>query len=210
MINLTGKENIYFTSDTHFGQQRTLELSRRPFTCIEEMDRTMMANWNSIVGKDDIVIHLGDFGNYDMVKQLNGNIYLILGNYERKDIKEGKITLGKLHELGFKAISKPEVNRLYAKFTDSECNKDLYVAMMHEPEHYDKSYFNLFGHIHGRQMCKRFGLDVGVDCHHFRPISIHDVLFYKEAIEKYYDHNVFMSGNEYEEPEKRPISFFEP
>ena len=64
--------------------------------------------------------------------------------------------------------------------------------MMHEPENYDKKCFNLFGHIHGRQMVKRFGLDVGVDCHHFKPISIKDVLFYKTAIEKYYDNNVFM------------------
>ena len=127
----------------------------------------------------------------------------------KRSFPEG--TIDRLYDSmsGFKAISKPEVNRLYAKFTDSECNKDLYVAMMHEPEHYDKSYFNLFAHIHGRQMCKKLGLDVGVDCHHFRPISIHDVLFYKEAIEKYYDHNVFISGNEYEEPEKRSISFFE-
>ena len=78
MINLTGKENIFFTSDTHFGQQRALELSRRPFTCVEEMDRTIMANWNTIVGKDDIVIHLGDFGNYDMVKNSYTYVYIRL------------------------------------------------------------------------------------------------------------------------------------
>ena len=27
--------------------------------------------------------------------------------------------------------------------------------------------FNLFGHIHGRQAIKTYGLDIGVDAHHF-------------------------------------------
>ena len=190
MINLNDipDNKIHFTSDTHFGQERTLELSKRPFTSVEEMDRTMMVNWNTTVGKDDIVIHLGDFGNYEMAEKLNGRIYLVLGNYERKDINEAKITTDDLtNKYGFKGIGGLGSDRtVYARYND------IVFAMMHEPENYDKSCFNLFGHIHGRQMVKRFGLDVGVDCHYFKPISIKDVLFYKTAIEKYYDNNVFM------------------
>ena len=60
---------VWFTSDTHYGAQRTLTLSRRPFETVEEMDKTMIDNHNRVVGDDDIVYHLGDFGNYDIVKK---------------------------------------------------------------------------------------------------------------------------------------------
>mgnify|MGYP001387686297 CR=1 FL=1 len=51
---------VWFTSDTHFGQQRTLELSRRPFKDVAEMDNTMVKNWNNLVSPKDTVYHLGD------------------------------------------------------------------------------------------------------------------------------------------------------
>lgn len=71
---------IWFTSDTHFRSERTLQLSKRPFNSVEEMDQTMINNWNKVVSEHDIVFHLGDFGNYEVSKRLNGNIILIFGN----------------------------------------------------------------------------------------------------------------------------------
>lgn len=41
------------------------------------------------------------------------------------------------------------------------------------------------------QMVRRYGLNVGTDCHNFKPISINDVMFYRNAILNYYDENVF-------------------
>ena len=40
-------------------------------------------------------------------------------------------------------------------------------------------------------MVKRNGLNVGVDCHNFRPIDVETIEFYRTAIEKFYDENVF-------------------
>ena len=51
----------------------------------EEMDDYMVEMYNKLVQPDDICYHLGDFGDYDMVKYLNGKVILIMGNYERKD-----------------------------------------------------------------------------------------------------------------------------
>lgn len=65
------------------------------------------------------------------------------------------------------------------------------IALVHEPMNSTKKY-NLFGHIHGRQMIKRFGLDVGVDVHGFAPMSAEEVEFFLNALEKgYYDAEVF-------------------
>ena len=63
--------------------------------------------------------------------------------------------------------------------------------MTHKPEDCNKDRFNLFGHIHGLQKVKRYGLNVGVDCHYFKPINLEEVLWWKNAIENYYDNNVF-------------------
>ena len=41
--------NIWFTSDTHFGQQRTLNLSKRPFKGVREMNLSIIEKWNSLV-----------------------------------------------------------------------------------------------------------------------------------------------------------------
>ena len=67
-------KDIFFTSDTHFNAQRTLDLSKRPFNDLNEMNSTLINNWNSVVGKNDIVFHLGDFGDYRFREFLNGDI----------------------------------------------------------------------------------------------------------------------------------------
>ena len=80
--------NIWFTSDTHFNQQRTLEMSKRPFDNVIIMNNQLVSNWNKTVKPGDTVYHLGDFGDYRMNEFLNGNIILIKGNYERSGFKE--------------------------------------------------------------------------------------------------------------------------
>ena len=194
------KTDIFLTSDNHFGSQRALELSKRPFKSLIDMDQEMINLWNSVVKPNDKVYHLGDFGEYSVIDKLNGNIYLILGNYEIDDMNKnykGDIKSFKkmLINKGFKAV----YDNMMLKINDDtekvlkidEFDNDEYIFLTHEPLDANRSLFNCFGHIHGRQKVKRYGLDVGVDANHFKPINKKEVLFYKEAIEKYYDDNVF-------------------
>lgn len=53
----------YYIADTHFGHNNILRLSNRPFSTIEEMDRTIIVNWNSRVTDRDDVYILGDFSH---------------------------------------------------------------------------------------------------------------------------------------------------
>lgn len=172
---------IWFTADTHFSHERTLELSKRPFKTVEEMDNTIIKNWNAVVGKDDTVYHLGDFGNYKIREKLNCNICLVLGNYERDDINKGIITLDYLLN-NFESV--------YQQIHIANINNKQY-QMVHKPLNGTNEEFKLFGHIHKLQMVKRNGLNVGVDCHNFTPINIETVEFYRNAIENYYDEEVF-------------------
>ena len=51
---------IFFTGDTHFAHRRIIELAKRPFTTVEEMDEVMIKRWNAVVTANDVVYHLGD------------------------------------------------------------------------------------------------------------------------------------------------------
>jgi len=75
----------FFTSDTHFGDHRVLNLYPRPFANVTEMDVGLIARWNAVVGRDDEVWHLGDFARTPAIAaavllQLAGRKHLVLGN----------------------------------------------------------------------------------------------------------------------------------
>ena len=189
--NLTNNsKKTFFTSDTHFSQIRTLKYFRPPFKNAQEMNQTIVCNWNKIVNKNDLIYHLGDFGDLKFVEKLNGNIILILGNYEIKDMKENfnnnfKEYKKYLISLGFKdVIKKGKI------ITLSNPKEKIYLT--HRPTDCNETLFNLFGHIHNLCKVKKFGLNVGTDCFNYLPVSIEEVLFFKQAIEKYYDQDVFV------------------
>ena len=166
---------FFFTSDTHFSSERSLTLSRRPFTNLNQMDFTMIERWNKVVPPKFTVFHLGDFGESWPIQYLNGNIKLILGNYENEE----KSPIPPVDVFG-------DIYNINLS--------DINIWMAHEPlKIKDKPGMKLFGHIHGRQMVKPWdGLDVGVDCHNFTPCSLEDIKFFWNAMnKKYYDSEVW-------------------
>ena len=204
---------IYFTSDTHFGSARTLELSRRPFSSVEEMDHALVVNWNKKVTDDDVVYHLGDFGDREYASLLNGRIIFLPGNYERDEFQTVDRMEEELHSTFDTVVTTSRIEVplavLCGMANDSKLRKYIeecseitgreislvtsLIYMMHEPSRHVNisTCLNLYGHIHGRQMVRRYGMDVGVDAHHFYPVSLEDVIFYWTAILKYYDKEVF-------------------
>ena len=83
---------IYFTSDTHFEHENVIKYCKRPFNNIEEMNETLISNWNSVVSDDDIIYHLGDFclsdkpGVRKIASKLNGHKILVRGNHDRVSV----------------------------------------------------------------------------------------------------------------------------
>ena len=79
----------YIILDTHFFHENILKYNRPQFKSIEEMNETLIEQWNSIISKNDRVFHLGDFAfGQDLdaieqiIKRLNGSVYLIIGNHD--------------------------------------------------------------------------------------------------------------------------------
>lgn len=182
MSDCESNPQTYFTADTHFGSKRTLELSQRPFADVNEMDEVLMTNWNDRVKPCDTIYHLGDFGERtDLTQYLNGNKIFVYGNYERDE----KSTIEKKW---FDEVSKKPIVLTEEKLV--LCHEPL-TAKKYVKKNEDAD-FAVFGHIHGRQKVKEFGIDCGVDANNYRPISLDEVKFLKNAVEKgFYDEEVW-------------------
>ena len=78
----------YYISDLHFGHKNVIKFDKRPFFNIDDMERTIIENWNSRVTNDDDVYILGDISWYDLkgtirvIKKLNGKLHLVKGNHD--------------------------------------------------------------------------------------------------------------------------------
>lgn len=171
----------FFTSDTHFSAQRTLDLSYRPFLTVEEMDLKLISNWNKRVSMNDEVVHLGDFGNPEIVKWLNfKKMYFLSGNYEKKDPSIVK----KLLEDDRVVLIDDKSKKVKV------CNKEYWIC--HEPlNDMGEDKFYLYGHIHRLQMVKRNGINVGIDANRFMPMSTQEIDFLRGGIDNHFDENVF-------------------
>ena len=103
VLKLDDKSNIWITSDTHYGHKNICRgvtdwrlpdglipvEQTRDFSTIEKMNTAIVNNINSVVGQDDILIHLGDvsFNGFDQIREFYNrlvckNIHLILGNHD--------------------------------------------------------------------------------------------------------------------------------
>ena len=83
---------VFIISDTHFGHEGMCRFTRpdgskvRPFDNADAMDEFMVEQWNSKVGVNDKVYHLGDFciprKSLKVAERLNGKKILIKGNHD--------------------------------------------------------------------------------------------------------------------------------
>jgi calcineurin-like phosphoesterase family protein len=134
------------------------------------MDETIIANWNRVVGKHDLVYHLGDFafgtGEYvfdSYFKRLNGLIVFVKGNHDRLAWQNRNKFYS--HSDGLREIEVKGQDITLCHYAMRVWNKSHYGA------------WQLYGHSHGTLPDDPHAraIDVGVDCHNFTPISFEQV-----------------------------------
>ena len=143
----------------------------------------MIARINEVVGEDDELFHLGDVaytveGIACMDRIRCKNRTLILGNYDVDDPDKMPLLM--------KAFNNFVFDESTLKITD-----DLWIHMNHYPTKARKDMFSLVGHIHGLWKVQPNMINVSVDAWHFRPVSLTEILFVKNAMDNHYDKNVF-------------------
>lgn len=137
----------YYISDLHIGcinnhDNRTLE-----------HDILLLNNWNSIVNNNDDIYILGDIGRLgnnkensyvaSIISQLKGKKHLIIGNHDKKGLKDNRI------------------NQLFVSIKDYDVIGDnnnginYNIVLSHYPilfwENQHKGYIHLYGHVHNSE-----------------------------------------------------------
>jgi calcineurin-like phosphoesterase family protein len=176
-----GKPVIWFTSDTHFGHARILELCDRPFDSVEEMNEVLIDNWNSVVGHNDLVCHLGDAvmgtfaENVQILGRLNGTIRLVPGNHDRvsfayhcKDAARARFR--KMYEDQGVYILPEQLHGWPVEgmsISHYPFNDDRYPEL--SPENVGQ--WLLHGHVHNEWQTFNRMINVGVDVWDYTPVS---------------------------------------
>ena len=171
---------IWFTSDTHFFHDKIVEYSQRPFASVEEMNEELIARWNSVVHRDGIVFHLGDFcfGKPDkwnhILDRLKGRIYLVLGNHDAGHISEE--VAERFEAVAFQMRLNVNGQKIYL-------NHFPFLSYSGD----NHGTWQLFGHIHSNlhnyniiykhrlAVLQPGQYDVGVDNNNFTPVSYRQV-----------------------------------
>ena len=132
---------IFYTSDLHFGHANAIKFDDRPFADVEEMNKAMIHNWNSRVGKNDTVYILGDFSfrlkdPEPILARLKGHKRLILGNHDQVIMGSEKL------QSYFDDIQK----------MDYVSDRDKLIVMCHYPiaewNKKNRGAYHFYGHIH--------------------------------------------------------------
>lgn len=173
-------DQVYFTSDTHFGHENIIRYCNRPFRNAEEMNAELIRRWRETVPEDGIVFHLGDFahGNArlwnDILSALTGRKYLILGNHDMKALRQGY--MGRFEHVAQQMTIRVGGQAIVLNHNPFLCYGGSY-----------RDVWQLFGHVHSGpashtgldhprlKMLFPLQYDVGVDNNDFRPISFAEV-----------------------------------
>ena len=154
----------YFISDTHFGHKNLLLFERKAFATIEEHDEYIINAINKIIKPTDTLIHLGDVGNVEMVRRLNGHKELILGNHDQRPIKEYLGYFAKVHETPF-----------YFKKN---------IMLSHEPHPVPEGVLNVHGHLHGAKLNSANHLNISAWCVGYKPIEEKEIYLIASNLDK--------------------------
>lgn len=172
-------QDVYIISDTHFYHNKIAEYCGRP----ENWQDMIIENWNSIIGVDDIVLHLGDFAiikgfqlqmynstKKEMIKnlvdKLNGKIYLIKGNHDRHSV-------GFFRDTGITLIKKPFV----IEYSGEK------ILFSHKFKPCKSKIINVHGHWHQKSLFifkvyKNYHINMSVEQTMYKPIQFKNLYRY--------------------------------
>jgi len=168
-------QKYFFTSDTHFSHRNVIKYCDRPFADADEMNESIIRNWNNVVGAHDMVFHLGDVSFEKdrknlthTLRRLNGIKHIVWGNHDH-GMKTAILAadwheLGNLHEISVP----PEANNGRGQRI-VHCH---YAMRVWNQSH--RGVWQLFGHSHNtmKDDPNLLSCDVGVDCWNYTPVSM--------------------------------------
>tara|TARA_B110000967_G_scaffold75441_1_gene78072 strand:+ start:2394 stop:2918 length:525 start_codon:yes stop_codon:yes gene_type:complete len=162
---------IFVTSNQQFGRAGSIKAYKRPFTDVEEMDKYLIKQWNTVVNTEDTVFVLGNFAwdpesGEKLTKLLNGSIYVLPGEWDKasKDISDIAGSTLKYHVAAIKQITALKAVLSYWPLTDWPKKKNGFISFIGHP---NKKY---------KSDHKKNIVNVRCDDWDFKPIDIQQIV----------------------------------
>lgn len=159
----------FFTGDLHLGHANIIRHCKRPFSCVDEMDDTLIDNWNDKVrSSNDTVFVLGDMVKSKLPAQicesyfrrLRGRKFLIKGNHDKGAIL--KMPWGWVKDVFFLRDLNQEGIWL------SHYAHRVWRNSIHGSWH-------IFAHSHGGLSPLGRSFDAGVDANNYQLLALEEV-----------------------------------
>ncbi len=177
---------LFFTSDFHINHFNIIRYSARPYSSVEEMNESLVENFNKTVSSEDLTYHLGDFSLDERMvplylPRLNGKHVLICGNHDacHPRRKGWKRQTNKYISYGFQEV---QVRKVI--FVDRL--GDVLLTHMPRSDYEDPRYeqyrpndwkgWIFCGHVHEKWKIKENQINVGVDQWNYKPVSLEEIV----------------------------------
>lgn len=179
----------FYTADLHLGHANIIEYTGRPFADVDEMNYTLIDNWNSVVGRNDEVIVLGDMvlgklsETLPLVGLLNGRKVLLAGNHDRCWVggtgkrKASPAAIQRYLDAGFDEIWQGVVFLRVCNKHDVLACHFPYIGDSHDRDRFDEyrpkdtGLYLLHGHVHTAWQVRDRMINVGTDMWQFCPVA---------------------------------------
>ena len=188
-------QRLFFTSDTHYSHANICSATTswvgaenltRKFKSLNQMNDALVNNINTVVGENDVLIHLGDwsFGGFDKISEFRNrilckNIHLTYGNHDhhiRNNKEDIQDIFRSTQDYLFLDIRRPSI------LGKGQMDKYSFVCMHYPIASWDSmndGVIHLHGHVHlppNLRLGDGKSLDVGVDGNNLNPISLDEIL----------------------------------
>jgi calcineurin-like phosphoesterase family protein len=147
---------VYAIADLHLGHVKLASV--RGFASVKEHDDAIVAAWNRVVSKRDVVYVLGDLFKLDRVPELAGTKKLVLGNHDQKPVVE----YAKLF------------SKVAACFEFDGC---LLTHIPVHPSQKARYELNVHGHTHAKHIDDPWYVPVSLEhCLRYEPLPLRQLL----------------------------------
>ena len=194
-IVLEKGQRLFFTSDTHYGHSNICRATTnwtdadsvtRDFKSLDHMNNTIVDNINSIVGENDVLIHLGDwsFGGFENIAEFRSrivckNIHLTYGNHDhhiRRNKDDIQSIFSSTQDYMHLDIRRPSDRG------KGVMDKFSFICMHYPIASWDSMNANMI-HLHGHTHLPKHlriadgrAMDIGTDGNDLEPISLNEVV----------------------------------
>lgn len=162
---------VFIISDTHFFHNKIGQYCDRP----ENWQDLIIERWNQVVREGDTILHLGDltFGNKgqtkDLIDKLNGKIYMVKGNHDRR-------SRGWFDDVGVTLLKKGFV---------VDCPyRNIKLLFTHRPvKILPCNVVNIHGHQHNKSYHMRDNyINMSVEVIDYRPVRVMNIMMKRDDL----------------------------